>query len=92
MTDHIVTDDPALLDALHAQDAAGADSRALGEYAVAHLHLEPPRRLPGGSIPAIVMQWYDGDFDAPGTPVWVLDMGEADPEDDFDDTGGAWPT
>lgn len=91
MTEYLVTDDPALLESLHAQDAAGLDSRALGEYAVAELHLEPPRRLADGGIPSIVMQWLDDDFDSPGTPVWVLEMGEADPSE-YDASGGEWPT
>lgn len=91
MTDHVVTSDPRLLDALRAQDEAGADSRALGRYAVDELHIEPPRRLPGGSAPSIVMSWAaGGDFDTPGTPTWALDLDEADPDDDYSTDASGW--
>lgn len=90
MTDYQVTNDPELLAALHARDEAGIDSQALGKYAVEELGIEPPRRLADGSAPSIVMEWQDADFDGPGVPVWALDMGEADSDDDYDPTGSGW--
>ncbi|MCC3762591.1 hypothetical protein K3N28_05845 [Glycomyces sp. TRM65418] len=91
MTEHQVTDDPTLLEALRARDEAGVDSRELGRFAVEELGIEPPRRRSDGSVPSIVMQWPPGsDFEGPGTPVWALDLGETDPDDDRDETGSGW--
>ena len=89
--DHVVTDDPHLLEALYAKDEAGASSQSLAEFAVNDLNLQPPKHLPGGHLPSITMRWHAGaDLEERGVPIWALDLPETDTDDDYDESGSSW--